>query len=42
MNAWYNMIRKAFPEAFAEGIEGVELHPARQNFDSNKGFFKKD
>jgi putative transposase len=29
VNAAYNIIRKAFPEAFADGIEGAGLHPAR-------------
>jgi IS605 OrfB family transposase len=43
VNAGYNIIRKAFPEAFADGIEGVELHPVRMGFDSilTKGFFKE-
>ena len=27
----YNMIRKAIPDAFAKGIEGVGLHPIRSN-----------
>jgi len=31
VNSAYNIIRKVFPEAFAEGIEGVGLHPARLN-----------
>lgn len=40
MNAAYNMIRKVFPEAFADGIEGAGLHPIRMSFDSilTKGF----
>ncbi|MHC1599112.1 MAG: IS200/IS605 family accessory protein TnpB-related protein, partial [Candidatus Methanofastidiosia archaeon] len=29
VNAAYNIIKKAFPKAFAEGIEDVSLHPAR-------------
>ena len=29
VNAAYNIIRKAIPEAFADGIEGVGLHPVR-------------
>jgi len=29
VNAAYNIIRKAFPKAFADGIEGVGLHPVR-------------
>jgi hypothetical protein len=29
--AYYQIIRKVFPEAFAEGIEGVGLHPIRVN-----------
>ncbi|WAM36272.1 RNA-guided endonuclease InsQ/TnpB family protein [Caldicellulosiruptor acetigenus] len=29
VNSGYNIIRKVFPEAFAEGIEGVGLHPVR-------------
>nr|MDO8081621.1 transposase [Candidatus Freyarchaeota archaeon] len=33
MNAAYNIIRKAFPEAFADGIEGVGLHPVRMGFN---------
>ncbi|ABY95675.1 transposase, IS605 OrfB family [Thermoanaerobacter pseudethanolicus ATCC 33223] len=31
VNSGYNIIRKVFPEAFAEGIEGVGLHPVRLN-----------
>jgi hypothetical protein len=31
LNASYQIIRKVFPEAFAEGIEGVGLHPIRVN-----------
>jgi len=31
LNASYQIIRKVFPEAFAEGIEGVGLHPVRVN-----------
>ncbi|WP_207180026.1 RNA-guided endonuclease InsQ/TnpB family protein [Anaerocellum diazotrophicum] len=31
VNSAYNIIRKVFPEAFAEGIEGVGLHPIRLN-----------
>ncbi|KKC30649.1 transposase [Caldanaerobacter subterraneus subsp. pacificus DSM 12653] len=31
VNSAYNIIRKVFPEAFAEGIEGVGLHPVRLN-----------
>ena len=31
VNAAYNMIRKAIPNAFAEGIEGVVLHPVSVN-----------
>ncbi|MVT13513.1 MAG: IS200/IS605 family element transposase accessory protein TnpB, partial [Euryarchaeota archaeon] len=27
LNAVYNIIRKAFPEAFADGIEGIGLYP---------------
>ncbi|MEM0139163.1 MAG: transposase [Ferroplasma sp.] len=27
LNAAYNMIKKAFPESFEDGIEGVGLHP---------------
>ncbi len=29
VNGAYNIIRKAFPKAFADGIEGVGLHPVR-------------
>lgn len=29
VNGAYNIIRKAFPNAFADGIEGVGLHPER-------------
>ena len=29
VNAAYNIIRKAIPEAFPDGIEGVGLHPVR-------------
>jgi putative transposase len=31
VNAAYNILRKVFPNAFAEGIEGVGLHPVRVN-----------
>jgi len=27
LNAVYNIIRKAFSEAFADGIEGIGLYP---------------
>ncbi len=27
VNAAYNIIRKAIPESFEDGIEGVGLHP---------------
>lgn len=30
-NGSYNIIRKVFPKAFADGIEGVHLHPIRVN-----------
>jgi len=33
VNAAYNIIRKAIPEAFADGIEGVGLHPVRWTKD---------
>jgi len=33
VNAAYNIIRKAIPEAFADGIEGVGLHPVRWTRD---------
>ncbi|MHC1609203.1 MAG: zinc ribbon domain-containing protein, partial [Candidatus Methanofastidiosia archaeon] len=29
VNAAYNIIKKAFPKAFAEGIEDASLHPVR-------------
>lgn len=29
VNGAYQIMKKAFPEAFAEGIEGVSLHPVR-------------
>ena len=29
LNGAYNIIRKVFPKAFAEGIEGVAVHPLR-------------
>ena len=29
VNGAYNIIRKVFPNAFADGIEGVDLHPIR-------------
>jgi putative transposase len=39
VNAANNIIRKAFPEAFADGIEGVGLHPVRMGFNIlAKGF----
>jgi len=41
VNAAYNIISKAFPDAFADGIEGVGLHPVRMGFDSNKGFLRR-
>lgn len=31
VNGAYNIIKKAIPEAFADGIEGVDLHPIRVN-----------
>jgi putative transposase len=31
VNGSYNIIRKAFPNAFANGIEGVAVHPYRVN-----------
>ncbi|WXG40400.1 MAG: transposase [Candidatus Freyarchaeum deiterrae] len=31
VNAAYNIVRKAFPDAFADGIEGVGLHPVRMD-----------
>jgi putative transposase len=31
VNGAYNIIKKVFPNAFAEGIEGVGLHPVRFN-----------
>ncbi|HUM42845.1 MAG TPA: transposase [Fervidobacterium sp.] len=31
VNGAYNIIRKAFPNTFVEGIEGVGLHPVRLN-----------
>lgn len=31
VNGAYNILRKAFPNAFADGIEGVALHPIRVN-----------
>lgn len=31
VNGSYNIIRKVFPNAFADGIEGVDLHPIRVN-----------
>jgi len=34
VNAAYNIIRKAFPEAFADGIEGAGLHPARMDLNT--------
>ena len=33
VNAAYNIIRKAIPEAFADGIEGVGLHPVQWTKD---------
>ncbi|WP_041637630.1 hypothetical protein [Anoxybacillus flavithermus] len=29
VNGAYNIMRKVFPKAFANGIEGVGLHPIR-------------
>ncbi|RLP89128.1 transposase [Geobacillus stearothermophilus] len=31
VNGAYNIIRKVFPKAFADGIEGVGLHPVKLN-----------
>jgi putative transposase len=31
LNGAYQIMKKVFPEAFAEGIEGVGLHPVRVN-----------
>ena len=31
LNGAYQIIKKVFPEAFADGIEGVDLHPVRLN-----------
>ena len=31
LNASYQIIKKVFPNAFADGIEGVGLHPVRIN-----------
>jgi len=37
VNAGYNIIKKAFSKAFADGIEGVALHPLRvTNKEINK------
>lgn len=34
-NGSYNIIRKAFPNAFVEGIEGVVVHPVKLNLQIN-------
>ena len=34
VNAAYNIIRKVFPNAFAEGTEDVSLHPVCRNMFS--------
>ncbi|OAO76342.1 zinc ribbon domain-containing protein [Anoxybacillus flavithermus] len=31
VNGAYNIMRKVFPKAFADGIEGVGLHPVKLN-----------
>lgn len=31
VNGSYNIIRKVFPDAFVDGIEGIHLHPIRVN-----------
>jgi putative transposase len=31
LNGAYQIMKKVFPEAFAEGIEGVGLHPIKVN-----------
>ena len=31
LNGAYQIIKKVFPNAFADGIEGVGLHPVRVN-----------
>jgi len=31
VNGSYNIIKKVFPNAFANGIEGVAVHPYRVN-----------
>ncbi|MBW4631317.1 MAG: IS200/IS605 family accessory protein TnpB-related protein [Iphinoe sp. HA4291-MV1] len=35
VNGSYNIIRKAIPNAFANGIEGVVVHPVRLNLQTN-------
>lgn len=34
VNAAYNIMRKAVPEAFADGIEGAGLHPVRMDLNT--------
>nr|WP_236117019.1 IS200/IS605 family accessory protein TnpB-related protein [Hassalia byssoidea] len=34
-NGSYNIIRKAIPNAFANGIEGAVVHPVRLNLQTN-------
>ena len=31
VNGSYNIVRKVFPKAFADGIEDVGLHPIKYN-----------
>ncbi|MDF2958079.1 MAG: Transposase [Candidatus Alkanophagales archaeon MCA70_species_1] len=41
VNAAYNIIRKAIPEAFADGVEGVGLHPVRRAKDTARSILGK-
>ena len=41
VNAAYNIIRKAIPEAFADGIESVGLHPVRWTKDTARSILGK-
>ena len=35
VNGGYNILKKAFPEAFADGIEGIRVVPRRMAYDSS-------
>jgi len=42
VNGAYNIIKKAIPKAFADGIDGVGLHPERWIFVPNGSISRKE